>query len=123
MRLLALVTASLMAALPAVAHDNDDDRLRFRVGRPDYTRIRDPEPVVVVSPPPDADVPYRPYAWGHMTSTVASNYKVRVKNCGNAACSVWQTAGVAVALPLGLVLDVPFWAGRAISWPFRRRAR
>lgn len=91
--------------------------------RADYTRPHDPDPRTVVVTVPEGETPYRPYAWGHMTATVARNYKAKVRDCGNAACSVWQTGAAAVALPVGVVLDVPFWVGRALAWPFRSRAK
>lgn len=127
---LLLGSAPLRADPPADKGDHnedghpDDGRGRGERGwstRADYTRLRDPEPRTVVVAVPEADTPLRPYAWGHMASTVAHNYKAKVRNCGSAACSVWQTGAAAVALPVGAVLDVPFWAGRALAWPFRRR--
>ncbi|UPT75580.1 MAG: hypothetical protein M0D55_07875 [Elusimicrobiota bacterium] len=57
-----------------------------------------------------------------MTATTASNYKAKVKDCGGPGCAVWQTTAVAVALPVSVALDVPFFVGRVIAWPFRRRS-
>lgn len=130
MRALPVLLALVLAVPPAAAHD-ERDRGRGRRWwdtRTEYTRIRDPEPVrVIVTAPPsapaDSAAPAGPAEWGYVTKNAALKYRANVRNCGNPACSAFQTAAVAVALPIGIALDAPFWVGRALAWPFRRGVR